>query len=139
MRAPGTEDPEIADFFYVPVYAACLVFDNFSRFPLYRRIVSEALKYIIFNFPHWNRTHGQVARVTAEVEAGRFTARAPPAHAGPCLGFRARLRRVPLVAGCAFARVAAVCSFCFVGERSCSCVHLDCCIFEWIAACVFVV
>ena len=50
-----TFDPEEADFFFVPVYATCLVYRSFSQFPKYRFLVEEVLKYIINEFPYWKR------------------------------------------------------------------------------------
>jgi len=54
----GTLDPEEADFFFVPVYSACLVYKNFGLFPAYRRLVADAIQHIILNEPYWNRTRG---------------------------------------------------------------------------------
>jgi putative beta-1,4-xylosyltransferase IRX10 len=54
-----TWDPELADFFYVPVYATCLVYRSFSQFPKYRFLVEEVLKYIINEMPYWKRSQGR--------------------------------------------------------------------------------
>ena len=52
-----TFDPEEADFFFIPVYATCLVYRSFSQFPKYRFLVEEVLKYIINEFPYWKRKY----------------------------------------------------------------------------------
>ena len=52
-----TFDPEEADFFFIPVYATCLVYRSFSQFPKYRFLVEEVLKHIINEFPYWKRRY----------------------------------------------------------------------------------
>jgi putative beta-1,4-xylosyltransferase IRX10 len=54
-----TFNPEEADFFFVPVYATCLVYRSFSQFPKYRFLVEEVLKFIINEMPYWKRTQGR--------------------------------------------------------------------------------
>lgn len=59
-----TFDPEEADFFFVPVYATCLVYRSFSQFPKYRFLVEEVLKYIINEFPYWKRKYAADAALS---------------------------------------------------------------------------
>ena len=59
-----TFDPEEADFFFVPVYATCLVYRSFSQFPKYRFLVEEVLKYIINEFPYWKRKYAADAAMS---------------------------------------------------------------------------
>ena len=54
-----TRDPEAADFFYVPVYATCLLYRDFGYFDHYRYLVKEVLNHIIKTSPYWNRTRGR--------------------------------------------------------------------------------
>jgi putative beta-1,4-xylosyltransferase IRX10 len=54
-----TWDPEQADFFFIPVYATCLVYRSFSQFPKYRFLIEEVLRYIINEMPYWKRTQGR--------------------------------------------------------------------------------
>eukprot|EP00742_Colponemidia_sp_Colp-10_P007053 GILJ01007570.1.p1 GENE.GILJ01007570.1~~GILJ01007570.1.p1 ORF type:complete len:479 (+),score=58.75 GILJ01007570.1:104-1438(+) len=54
-----TVDAEEADYFYVPLYAACLIYSDFSKFDVYRALVRSALEYVIHEQPFWNRTRGR--------------------------------------------------------------------------------
>eukprot|EP00939_MAST-03C_sp_MAST-3C-sp1_P000034 g34.t1 len=52
-----TMDPEEADFFYVPIYAACLVYKDFSLFEKYRFLVKKVIDFVIKK-PYWSRSLG---------------------------------------------------------------------------------
>jgi hypothetical protein len=54
-----TLNPEEAHLFFVPVYSACVVYQNFRHFPTYRRLIGDAIHHIIHNEPYWNRTRGR--------------------------------------------------------------------------------
>jgi hypothetical protein len=56
--AHRTLDPSEAHFFYVPVYAACLIVRNFDRFDEYRRLIGSALEHIRTQHPFFNASHG---------------------------------------------------------------------------------
>eukprot|EP00938_MAST-03A_sp_MAST-3A-sp1_P002503 g2503.t1 len=53
-----TRNPEEADFFFVPVYAACLVYKDFGLFEKYRFIVKSVLDWIMKK-PYWHRSGGR--------------------------------------------------------------------------------
>lgn len=54
-----THDPNAADYFYVPIYATCLLYRDFGFFDHYRYLVKEVLNHIITAHPYWNRTRGR--------------------------------------------------------------------------------
>jgi len=53
-----TRNPEEADFFFVPIYAACLVYKDFGLFNKYRFIVKSVLDYVMEK-PYWHRSGGR--------------------------------------------------------------------------------
>lgn len=54
-----TLDPEAADFFFVPVYAACLVYKDFGLFDRYRFLVKAVIDHIMEKHPYWHRSMGR--------------------------------------------------------------------------------
>lgn len=54
-----TKDPNEAHLFYVPVYAACLVYRNFKLFAEYRALVKKSLDYVRGSFPYFDRSNGR--------------------------------------------------------------------------------
>ena len=53
-----TRNPDEADFFFVPVYAACLVYKDFGLFEKYRFIVKSVLDFVMKK-PYWHRSGGR--------------------------------------------------------------------------------
>lgn len=56
-----TEEPEEADLFYVPVYMACFYInqDEEQALEKTRKFSQEALKYVMTQFPYFNRSLGR--------------------------------------------------------------------------------
>lgn len=80
--AHRTTDPELADFFYVPVFDGCSLalhhhnkraYDLFpaaKRYPRGMTMQEEALKYIRGAYPFWNRTGGKDHLLLAVADEG---------------------------------------------------------------------